>query len=140
LAENGFFQLTQKIFIRNHQSILVLRDRKSGVGDLPGGRMTEEEFFGDWVKSLERELVEELGENFQLQIDPDPIFLKKHRVEEGQFPCMILAYKGIYSGGVVQLSDEHDYFDWVDSKNFDPGALFSGYMLEAVDYYLKKYS
>lgn len=45
MSNHGFFQITQKLFLRDGNQLLVLRDRKSGHGDLPGGRMNEDEFF-----------------------------------------------------------------------------------------------
>ena len=78
-SKHGLFQITQKVFIRNGNLLLVMKDKKSGAGDLPGGRMNEDEFFLDWMDSLNRELIEELGSNFQVKINPVPIFVHKHR-------------------------------------------------------------
>ena len=46
-SKHGLFQITQKVFIRNGNLLLVMKDKKSGAGDLPGGRMNEDEFFLD---------------------------------------------------------------------------------------------
>ena len=62
--KHGSFQITQKAFVRKGDLLLVMKDKKSGEGDLPGGRMNEDEFFGDWIESLQRELDEELGNSF----------------------------------------------------------------------------
>ena len=139
VSKNGLFQLTQKLFLRDKDHLLVLRDKKSGTGDLPGGRMTEGEFFGDWRISLMREIEEELGTSLTLEIDPEPVFTKKHRVEEGNFPCIILAYRANFLTGEIRLSDEHDYFEWVDLKTYNPKILFSAYMLDAVEFYIQHF-
>ncbi|HNH08033.1 MAG TPA: NUDIX hydrolase, partial [Leptospiraceae bacterium] len=78
MTQHSVFQITQKLFLRKGQKLLVLRDRKSGLGDLPGGRMTEKEFFSDWKESLKRELVEELGSSFSIKIHDDIILVHRH--------------------------------------------------------------
>lgn len=140
MSKHGFFQITQKLFLRDGNLLLVLRDRKSGHGDLPGGRMNEDEFFQDWTESISREISEELGPNIKIEVKPNPIFVYKHRVNEGNHPCIIIAYDAKRIEGKVELSDEHDYMEWVDIKSFDPKKLFSEYMLEAVQLYLKQYA
>jgi 8-oxo-dGTP diphosphatase len=140
LSKHGFFQITQKLFLRDENKLLILRDRKSGYGDLPGGRMNEDEFFSDWLESMDRELKEEMGEDFKYEMDPEPILIHKHRVTEGNHPCIILGYKGIFKGGKISMSDEHDFMDWVDVKTFDPASFFEEYMLEAVRKYLDHYA
>lgn len=140
MSKHGSFQITQKVFLRKKDQILVLRDRKSGYGDLPGGRMNEDEFFGDWMESVKRELEEELGSTCKIKISPDPILVHKHRVTEGNFPCIIIGYEAEWLSGDLILSDEHDYMEWVHLKTFDPSLLFSEYMLEAFLLYQKKYA
>ncbi|MCB1156101.1 MAG: NUDIX hydrolase [Leptospiraceae bacterium] len=134
---HGFFQITQKLFLRNQNSILILRDRKSGHGDLPGGRINEPEFFFFFLEGLKRELREELGENIQYDIEPQPIFFARHRVVEGKYPCLIVAYEGKFLGGDIQLSNEHDYMEWVDRETYNPEPLFKKHLLFAVSSYLQ---
>ncbi len=137
-SKHGLFQITQKVFIRNGNLLLVMKDKKSGAGDLPGGRMNEDEFFLDWMDSLNRELIEELGSNFQVKINPVPILVHKHRVNEGNHPCVIIGYDGIFQSGEISISDEHDFFQWVDVNTYKPEELFSEYMLDALNVYLKR--
>jgi 8-oxo-dGTP diphosphatase len=139
MKEHGLFQITQKAFIRRGNLLLVMKDRKSGEGDLPGGRMNQDEFFGDWNLSLKRELNEELGEEFCIELDPEIILVHKHRVNLGNHPCLIFGYHATYQSGEIKISDEHEFFEWVDVKTYRPETLFSEYMLEAVKLYLKKH-
>ncbi len=140
LSKHGFFQITQKLFLRKGDELLILRDRKSGLGDLPGGRMNEDEFYQDWNLSMEREIEEELGSNVQIRVSPKPLFIHKHRVNEGNFPCIIIAYHAEFLGGEIQLSEEHDYIAWENVHSYNPSPLFSEYMLDAVNLYLKEYA
>jgi 8-oxo-dGTP diphosphatase len=140
LSKHGFFQITQKVFLRKGNSLLIMKDRKSGYGDLPGGRMDETEFFEDWMLSVKRELEEEMGKLFQYDIEPRPFLIHKHRVTEGNHPCVIIGYKAIYKGGEIVLSDEHEFMEWVDVNTYKPESFFEDYMLEAVQIYLKEYA
>lgn len=137
-SKHGLFQITQKVFIRNGNLLLVMKDKKSGAGDLPGGRMNQDEFFSDWMVSLNRELEEELGKSFKVEINPNPIIVHKHLVNDGNHPCIIIGYDGKYISGEIEISDEHDYFKWVDVNDYKADELFSEYMLEAVNVYLKR--
>ena len=139
VLKHDCFQITQKVFIRDGNRLLVMRDRKSGYGDLPGGRMTEREFFSDWMHSVARELQEELGSLVQLDIRAQPIFIHRHRVNDENFPCLIIAYEANFKSGNLVISEEHDYMEWVDIQEFKAEELFSEHMLDAVNYYLNKY-
>ncbi len=139
MSEHGFFQITQKAFIRKGNLLLVMRDKKSGEGDLPGGRMNQNEFFEDWIESLKRELEEELGSSMKLNISNDVVLVHKHRVNLGNYPCIILGYDCEYLSGEIKISDEHDFFEWVDIKTFKPETFYSEYMLEAVCKYLSRF-
>ena len=137
-GKHGLFQITQKVFIRNGNLLLVMKDKKSGAGDLPGGRMNQDEFFLDWMDSLNRELAEELGNNFKVKVNPEPILVHKHLVNDGNHPCVIIGYDAIYESGEISISEEHDFFKWVDVTNYKPEELFSEYMLDAANIYLKR--
>ncbi len=140
VSKHGFFQITQKLFLRDGEKFLVLRDKKSGYGDLPGGRMDQNEFYEDWMKSIEREIREELGEDVSITVDQKPFLIHKHRVNEGNHPCIILGYHAKLLKGNIRMSDEHDFMEWVNVKNYNPSPLFTEYMLEAVQVYLKEYA
>ncbi len=140
MSDHGFFQITQKAFIRKGNLLLVMRDKKSGEGDLPGGRMNQNEFFENWIDSLKRELEEELGTSMKLKISEDVILIHKHRVNLGNHPCVILGYDCEYISGDINISEEHDFFEWVDIKTFKPETFYSEYMLEAVSKYLSRFN
>jgi 8-oxo-dGTP diphosphatase len=137
--KHGFFQITQKLFLRKDNFLLVMKDRKSQCGDLPGGRLHQDEFFENWLHSLERELIEEMGDRAIIEVFPEPIFIAKHNVQEGNHPCVIVAYQGLWKGGEIILSEEHDYMEWVDVNTYKPSPLFKDYMLKAVEKYLGKH-
>ncbi|MBE8398324.1 NUDIX hydrolase, partial [Leptospira borgpetersenii serovar Hardjo-bovis] len=128
MSKHGFFQITQKLFLRKGDELLILRDRKSGLGDLPGGRMTDNEFFEDWSLAMQREIEEDSGSQVQIRVSTKPLFIHKHKVNEGNFPCIIIAYHADYLGGDIILSDEHDYISWEKVQTYEPSPLFTEYM------------
>jgi len=140
MGELGWFQITLKVFLRNGADLLVLMDRKSHCGDLPGGRMNQNEFYENWLDSVQREIEEELGPHIQIQIETNPFLIHKHRVNEGNHPCVIVGYKANYISGEIILSDEHDYLKWVNAKTFDMDSFFSEYMLDAMNLYQRDYA
>ncbi len=105
-----------------------------------GGRMNENEFFEDWSLSMQREIEEELGSQVQIRVSTKPLFIHKHKVNEGNFPCIIIAYHADNLGGDIILSDEHDYISWEKVQTYEPSPLFTEYMLDAVNLYLKEYA
>lgn len=138
MSKHGLFQITQKLFLRKGNLLLVMKDRKSGEGDLPGGRMNQDEFFENWMDSLNREIAEELGGDFKVKIESEPVLVHKHLVNDEKQPCVIIGYQAEHVSGEIQISDEHEFYKWVDVYSYNPEELFSEYMLEAVQLYLKK--
>lgn len=139
MSNHGLFQITQKIFIVHNNQVLVMKDHKSGAGDLPGGRMDQGEFFEDWMNSLNREMLEEMGSDFKIEINSEPIFIHKHLVNIGNHPCLVIAYIAKYISGEIKISDEHDYFKWVSIDSYNPEELFSEYMLDIMNLFLKRF-
>ena len=137
MNEPGFFQITLKLFLRDGNRLLVLRDKESGQGDLPGGRITQDEFFADWQLALQRELREELGGNAQYSLEPSFFMLRKHLIDAGEHACLWIGYRGNWQGGEIRLSHEHDFMDWVDITSYNPESLFRGTSLAAIQEYLQ---
>ena len=51
---------------------------------------------------------------------------------------VIIGYDGVFLSGEISISDEHDFFQWVDVNTYKPDELFSEYMLDALNVYLKR--
>ena len=130
--EPGFFQITLKVFLCHQDRLLILRDRISGVGDLPGGRISKAEFYADWQDCLARELREELGEAVQYRLDPEPLFVFPHFIESAGEEALGIAYQAQFIRGQIQLSDEHDKMQWVALHDLEPGLFFSTHYARAV--------
>lgn len=128
----GFFQITLKVFLVSGDKFLILKDAEKQVGDLPGGRFGPGEIYLPWKDSISREMAEELGKNVRYDLSRDPIFLFPHRIVNGGHEALGIAYQARYLGGEIQISDEHDFMQWVDIDSYNPSPMFSDHMLEAV--------
>lgn len=128
----GRFEITLKVFLVDGDQFMVLHDRASGEGDLPGGRLGPAEISANWIESIDRELSEELGPGARWRVSPEPIFMWPHRFPStGQYGLGI-AFLGVWEGGVVTLSDEHDGWAWLPLDSTEVTGWFHGTMLGAV--------
>jgi len=125
------FQVTQKLLITDDQNqLLILKAVIGDFYDLPGGRLNLQEFNVSLPQCLEREVVEELGTEVKLEIEYQPVAVEpgvlwdKHLQTDHYRRIFILGYKAKYLGGEIKLSDEHEFYKWVDIDCFDPRGLF----------------
>ena len=57
---------------------------------------------------LKRELKEELGDNFKFDVGKLAFVSRRHYQKDGKdFRVLTIFFEVIYSGGTIQLSDEH---------------------------------
>ena len=141
--EPGFFQITLKAFIirtgPGGEEFLVLRDAQLGIGDLPGGRISQPEFYKPWSDCLRREIAEELGTNIEYDLTEESIFLFPHRILSARTDGLGVAHIARYLGGEIQLSEEHDHYNWVNLKTYDPHGFFVEHMEGAVLRFQQEY-
>lgn len=129
----ALFEITLKVFLLRDREFLALRDRKTGSGDLPGGRLSKGEIYRPWSEQVRRELHEELGDELVFELlDKDPLFIFPHFIEESGSEALGMAFRARYISGSIQLSAEHDYFEWVAMRSFEAGSLFKAHLAEAV--------
>lgn len=130
--EPGLFQISLKLFVVRGGDFLVLRERETGRGDLPGGRLAPSEFYEDWQRSIAREVLEELGPDVRLRVEPDPLFVFPHFILSAGRDALGVAYRADFEGGEIRLSDEHDAYRWEPIGGYDPGGFFSEHVARAV--------
>lgn len=131
---NGEFQITLKLLLWDKNYFLYLKDKITGFGDLPGGRITQKEHY-NWISALERELKEELG-NIQYKIYPEPVYCFPHFVSKDKKDSVAILFEGKYLGGNIQISDEHEEYLWIHKKE-RLEDYFSDTMLEGLKKYFK---
>ncbi len=116
MAEDALFYVGQKAFINKDNEILIIGDPKEGL-DYPGGKIQEDET--DLSESLKREVREETG--LEIKVGTpfatwSNIFPAHHRLAGKK--VFLIGYKCEYVSGEVQLSHEHDKFQWVNKDNY----------------------
>ncbi|MBT3413056.1 MAG: NUDIX hydrolase [Candidatus Jacksonbacteria bacterium] len=113
--------LSLKVVVRDKNKVLFLVDANPESGfDLPGGRINSNEWGDNFQSVIEREVVEELGENFKVKINPKPQHIGIHsragRFFEDNTPSRTFyaIYEAEYKNGEIKLSDEHSGHEWID--------------------------
>jgi 8-oxo-dGTP pyrophosphatase MutT (NUDIX family) len=119
MAEDQLFYVGQKALIEKDGKVLVLSIPLIGA-DLPGGKIQVGEF--DFGKSLQREVLEETGLTISVGTPVstgyfrfNPQALKKDKASEFVY---IVAYTCSYLSGDIQLSDEHESYQWVSRTDY----------------------
>ena len=117
----------QKAFINRNEQVLVLRDpnyAKSGTTglDFPGGKYR-------WGKDLKEELEREVFEETRLRIKIGRPFTvwTSYKVPGVKARIFLIGHLCQYKSGKVILSDEHNYFEWVDKKNYKKWKESTGF-------------
>ena len=127
------FEITLKVFLVRGNEFLALRDRNTGSGDLPGGRLAKGEIYRPWSEQMTRELREELGPEIRFELlDGDPLFVFPHLIEESGSEALGMAFRARYIAGPIRLSAEHDHFEWASIRNFEAGSLYRAHLADAV--------
>lgn len=108
----------QKAFIEKNGELLILYDPLLGL-DLPGGKIKEGEL--DLYASLKREVKEETGltinviKPFYTWFFTVPIASSHRGAGKKIFH---VGYKCTYVSGKIQLSEEHDRYEWINKSSY----------------------
>ncbi len=130
-----------KVFLEHEGKLFIFKDR-FGDWDLPGGRITKDEFNTPLEDVLRRKMKVELGENVEYSVGEPLVFMRHERVESapGNPTVRIFAvgYAATLKSGEIQPSAQHPEILWVDQNNFKPEEYFTGGWLKGVQEYLEK--
>lgn len=133
MAKNDeLFYVGQKVLVEKDGKVLVLQVPNLGA-DFPGGKVQKGET--DFAASLQREVAEETG----IQVEIGEPFLTgyfKYSSQESWrlkdtsvTKVFVVVYKGTYLSGDVNLSREHDSYEWVTKESYEQSSA----TLEAAD-------
>jgi len=113
----------------------------AGFYDLPGGRINVNELHYDFVKTLKREIKEEIG-NLKIKITEMPITAVKYivpskvRPNKKDLPVMYTFFVARYISGKIKLSWEHDGYEWLEVNKKNVHKYFFKNYLAGVKQYL----
>ena len=130
-----------KVFLRDDDKLLIIKDVFDDGWDLPGGRIKKDEFETPLLDIVRRKMNEEVGESVQYDINPQPkVFFRHERVEAetGEIVRIFaLGYEAMYEGGEISLGKHMGAYEWIDVHAFEPKDYFRGGWLKGVEEYLE---
>ncbi len=106
------FEVSLKAFIVRDGRALFVREADTGYWELPGGRIDVGEEWETHAAVLAREIREELGADFLVDMTDAAVTWTRQRPTDGAFLFLVarLANPG---AGEVALSPEHSAFAWL---------------------------
>lgn len=112
------FSVGLKGLLRKGDEFLFLRGKKRNKVDLPGGRIDKSEALVPLEDILAREIREELGDEVSYTFGR-PLFNFRRLFPEQNLNVFLTVYDLEYTGGEIQLSDEHSSFSWLTPSDMD---------------------
>lgn len=106
------FEVSLKAFILREGRALFVREADTGYWELPGGRIDIGEEMEPHENILAREIGEELGTSFRIEIGTDAVMWTRRRPLDGAF-LFIVARVCHHCAGELRLSHEHDDCAWL---------------------------
>lgn len=106
------FEVSLKAFIMRDTRVLLVREADTGYWELPGGRIDVGEEWEPHDAILAREIAEELGAAFQIDIGTKTVTWTRRRPSDGVFQ-FIVARACRHIAGEPLLSDEHNQLAWL---------------------------
>jgi 8-oxo-dGTP pyrophosphatase MutT (NUDIX family) len=122
------FEVSLKAFVVRESRALLVRESDSGFWELPGGRIDVGEEWDAHDRILAREITEELGPDFRMEMTDLAVTWTRRRPTDGVFQ-FIVGRICRYAGGEPVLSAEHDELAWLGAGDL-AGLTFptdSGY-------------
>lgn len=110
------FEVSLKAFIVRDARVLLVREADTGFWELPGGRIDVGEEWDPHDAVLAREIAEELGTGFRVQVGAEAVTWTRQRPSDGVFQFVVGRVCRHVAGEPV-LSSEHDDLAWLT-----PGA------------------
>lgn len=126
-----------KLALWDRKKILLLRDKRFGWLDLPGGRADDNEYEKPLEKILAREVREEIGAvRYTLG---KPAFQYRRWHHSRGIYILTTVYEARYLSGGITLSEEHASYEWVDpaAVRLSPRSFTTKEEYRAFQKYLK---
>ncbi len=112
-SDIALFQISLKALIVKNQAVLTLIS-KDGFFDFPGGRINNDEIKMEFSASLNREISEELSENFKFRVENFAFAAKRvFRIDKSNNDVLALFFNVTALNEDIKLSDEHQEYQWL---------------------------
>lgn len=129
-----------KVLLRRGDSLLLTHD-VFGDWDIPGGRIKPDEFETPIEDIIARKMHEELGEDVQYNLGDPRVTFRHKRIEHStnqEARIFAVGYEAEYISGDIVLGANHDNYEWVNVKTFEPGNYLTGGWLKGILEYQQK--
>lgn len=123
MNDTTLFQYCQKIVLFRHDDTEVLLAKRRNEADYDGtytfigGKMETTD--ANILEGLRREKNEEVGDTFQIRINPT-ISYNVHFIKNSGQHMILPHYYAEHVGGDIVLSDEYDDYQWVPLSELSP--------------------
>lgn len=138
-AKDMYF-VAVKVLLRKGDDLLITHDI-FGDWDIPGGRIKPDEFEVPLEDVVARKVREELGDTVSYKLGEPAIFFRHERTEYNtgkQARIFAVGYGAEYLDGEIIVGDNHDAYEWVDTRGFDAKQYFTGGWLKGIEEYQAK--
>jgi 8-oxo-dGTP diphosphatase len=121
------------LIVNSEGKVLITQEPKHFVGggkwELPGGKIANGEEQTPLETILEREIFEELGADFKVEIGSIIDVMRRPWDKAGASAdqVMLVVFKCNYKSGDIALSDENINFAWITEKDLPNYEFVSGY-------------
>ncbi|MDO8564960.1 MAG: NUDIX hydrolase [bacterium] len=142
--KDTYFVAVKVFLIDSEENLFIIKDR-FGDWDIPGGRLREQDFNVPLEAVAERKLKEELGEDVKYTLGEPVIFMRHERDEiapsgaREKRRIFSVGYAAQYKGGEIKMGKNHEKYEWVPVKTFQPDAYFTGGWLQGIREFQSKY-
>ncbi len=140
--EKELYFVAVKVFLEDDFGKFLITKDKFGDWDIPGGRLREMDFDISLDDVVARKMKEELGEELKYNLGEPTVFMRHERNEflpDGSRDLrriFAVGYRAKYLGGEILLGTNHEKYEWVSKKDFNPEGYFTGGWLKGVKEYL----
>jgi len=140
--ERDLYFVAVKMFLTDEAGRLLITKDRFGDWDIPGGRLKEDDFLTSLEKVAEHKIIKELGDDFRCQLGQPLVFMRHERNEilasgeKAKRRIFAIGYEAKYLGGEIKLDVNHERYEWVNPKTFNPADYFTGGWLAGVKNYI----
>jgi len=140
IENKDLYFVAVKVFLEHQGKLFIFKDR-FGDWDLPGGRITKDEFDTPLEDIIRRKMKEEIGDDVTYSLGKPLVCMRHERIESApgnpKVRIFAIGYPATLESGEIQLSKQHPEMCWVDPSHFRPEEYFTGGWLKGVQEYLQ---
>ncbi len=148
MSAHDLYQISLKVILKNKlgEALILKADLNgsyAGFYDLPGGRISIDEFSVPFEEVVKREVEEEIG-NIDYKINPKPVAIGRYIIPakfnrpKKDIHVLYIFFEAQYENGDIKISDEHDDHLWLNLSNQKLKKYFKSGILDGIKMYLEK--